>query len=88
MLSGSNEENSKTWYDAVKHFSHKSFMQEAYGDDSKTLEGYAFAGNSNMKHMYSVLSRLLDLEKIIYLKERIGYIWYTLIGHIYLIQDS
>ena len=26
VLSGSNEENSKTWYDAVKHFSHKSFV--------------------------------------------------------------
>ena len=62
VLSGSNEENSKTWYDAVKHFSIKSFVQEAYGDDSKTLEGYAFAG-INMKHMYSVLSRLLDLRE-------------------------
>lgn len=62
VLSGSNEENSKTWYDAVKHFSNKSFVQEAYGDDSKTLEGYAFAG-INMKHMYSVLSRLLDLRE-------------------------
>lgn len=62
VLSGSNEENSKTWYNAVKHFSDKSFVQEAYGDDSKTLEGYAFAG-INMKHMYSVLSRLLDLRE-------------------------
>ena len=59
VLSGSNEENSKQWYDAVKHFSNKSFVQEAYGDENKTLEGYAFAG-INMKHMYSVLSRLLD----------------------------
>ena len=62
VLSGSNEENSKTWYDAVKHFSNKSFVQEAYGDENRTLEGYAFAG-INMKHMYSVLSRLLDLRE-------------------------
>jgi len=62
VLSGSNEENSKTWYDAVKHFSTKSFVQEAYGDENRTLEGYAFAG-INMKHMYSVLSRILDLRE-------------------------
>ena len=62
VLSGSNEENSKTWYDAAKHFSNKSFVQEAYGDENRTLEGYAFAG-INMKHMYSVLSRLLDLRE-------------------------
>ena len=62
VLSGSNEENSKEWYDAVKHFSNKSFVQEAYGDENRTLEGYAFAG-INMKHMYSVLSRLLDLRE-------------------------
>jgi hypothetical protein len=62
VLSGSNEENSKTWYDAVKHFSKKSFVQEAYGDENRTLEGYAFAG-INMKHMYSVLSRILDLRE-------------------------
>lgn len=62
VLSGSNEENSKQWYDAVKHFSNKSFVQEAYGDENRTLEGYAFAG-INMKHMYSVLSRLLDLRE-------------------------
>ena len=62
VLSGSNEENSKTWYDAVKRFSTKSFVQEAYGDENRTLEGYAFAG-INMKHMYSVLSRILDLRE-------------------------
>ena len=62
VLSGSNEENSKEWYDAVKHFSNTSFVQEAYGDANRTLEGYAFAG-INMKHMYSVLSRLLDLRE-------------------------
>ncbi len=62
VLSGSNEENSKQWYDAVKHFSNKSFVQEAYGDENRTLEGYAFAG-INMKHMYSVLSRILDLRE-------------------------
>ena len=62
VLSGSNEENSKTWYDAVKHFSTKSFVQEAYGNEDRTLEGYAFAG-INMKHMYSVLSRILDLRE-------------------------
>ena len=62
VLSGSNEENSKEWYDAVKHFSNKSFVQEAYGDADRALEGYAFAG-INMKHMYSVLSRLLDLRE-------------------------
>jgi hypothetical protein len=62
VLSGSNEENSKEWYDAVKHFSNKSFVQEAYGESDRALEGYAFAG-INMKHMYSVLSRILDLRE-------------------------
>ena len=62
VLSGSNEENSKEWYDAVKHFSNPSFVQEAYGDENRALEGFAFAG-INMKHMYSVLNRILDLRE-------------------------
>lgn len=60
VLSGSDIDNSRTWYDAAKHFSDKNFVKEAYGDESRTLEGYAFAG-INMKNMYAALERLVDL---------------------------
>jgi len=62
VLSGTDESTSKKWYDAVKCFSDKSFVAEAYGDADRTLEGYAFAG-INMKDMGCVLSRLLDLRE-------------------------
>lgn len=60
VLSGSDVSNSRTWYKAVKHFSDKKFVKEAYGNEELTLEGYAFAG-INMKNMTCVLERLCDL---------------------------
>ena len=62
VLSGTDEATSKQWFEAVKHFSDKSFVGEAYGDANRTLEGYAFAG-INMKDMNCVLNRLLDLRE-------------------------
>lgn len=60
VLSGSTIENSKTWYDEVKKFSIPHEVVKMGYTEDRTLEGYAFAG-INMKHMYSVLSRMLDL---------------------------
>lgn len=60
VLSGTNIDNSKTWYESVKHFSNPDFVEEAGFGRDKTLEGYAFAG-VNMKFMRATLHRLLDL---------------------------
>jgi hypothetical protein len=60
VLSGSSVENSKIWYDEVKKFSIPSEVRKMGYDDNRTLEGYAFAG-INMKNMYAVLQRMLDL---------------------------
>ena len=62
VLSGTDESTAKEWYEGVKHFSMPSFVAEAYGDASRTLEGYAFAG-INMKDMSCVLNRILDLRE-------------------------
>ena len=61
VLSGSNEVNSKEWYDTVKHFSIPSSVEAMGYTKDRTLEGWAFAG-VNMKNMKSVLERLLDLR--------------------------
>lgn len=60
VISGSTPDNSKLWYDTIKHFSKKSSVVEMGYSEDRTLEGWAFAG-INMKHMPSVLNRLLDL---------------------------
>lgn len=62
VLSGTDEATSKLWYDGVKSFSNKQFIAEAYGDENRALEGYAFAG-INMKDLSCVLNRLLDLRE-------------------------
>ena len=62
VLSGTDEATSKEWYEAVKSFSDKNFVAQAYGDENRTLEGYAFAG-INMKDMSCVLNRMLDLRE-------------------------
>ena len=62
VLSGTDEATSKAWYDSVKSFSDKTFVAQVYGDENRTLEGYAFAG-INMKDMKCVLNRLLDLRE-------------------------
>lgn len=60
VLSGSTPENSKEWYDTVKHFSIPDSVESMGYSTDRTLEGFAFAG-INMKHMPSVLNRILDL---------------------------
>lgn len=62
VLSGTDERTSKEWYEGVKRFSSKSYVAEAYGDENRTLEGYAFAG-INMKDLSCVLNRILDLRE-------------------------
>jgi len=60
VISGSTPDNSKQWYDTIKHFSIPSSVKEMGFTEDRTLEGWAFAG-INMKHMPSVLNRMLDL---------------------------
>jgi len=61
VLSGSNNENSKEWYETVKHFSIPESVEAMGYSKDRTLEGWAFAG-INMRNMKSVLERLLDLR--------------------------
>lgn len=61
VLSGSSNENSKEWYELVKHFSIPESVEAMGYTKDRTLEGWAFAG-INMKNMNCVLSRLLDLR--------------------------
>jgi len=60
VISGSTPDNSKLWYDTIKHFSTPASVKEMGYTEDRTLEGWAFAG-INMKHMPSVLNRMLDL---------------------------
>ncbi len=62
VLSGSTPENSKTWYDTVIPYSIPACVESMGYTTDRTLEGYAFAG-INMKHMPSVLNRVLDLRR-------------------------
>jgi hypothetical protein len=60
VLSGSSSANSKIWYDRVIPYSMPEAVEIMGWDKSRTLEGWAFAG-INMKHMPTVLNRILDL---------------------------
>jgi hypothetical protein len=60
VLSGSSPQNSKEWYELVKHFSIPTSVEAMGYNKDRTLEGWAFAG-INMKHMPTVLHRMLDL---------------------------
>lgn len=62
VLSGSSPDNSKQWYEAVKKFSIPSEVVKMGYTEDRTLEGWAFAG-INMRHMQTVLSRILDLRQ-------------------------
>jgi len=62
VLSGSDNENSKEWYEEVKHFSNPDSVELMGYPRNHTLEGYAFAG-INMKNMKTVLERMLDLRR-------------------------
>lgn len=61
VLSGSNIENGRTWYDTVKKFSDPKEVVAMGYPENHTLEGYAFAG-INMRNMYAVLDRLINLR--------------------------
>ncbi len=76
VLSGSSPENSKTWFDKVIPFSLPETVEAMGYTKDRTLEGYAFAG-INMKHMPSVLNRILDLREFDALK---GKDWIHFLG--------
>lgn len=62
VLSGSSNENSKIWYDRVIPYSDPEVAEAmGYGADH-AFEGWAFAG-INMRHMRTILERILDLRK-------------------------
>lgn len=61
VLSGSSNENSKEWYELVKHFSMPDSVEAMGYTRDRTLEGWAFAG-INMKNMKTVLERILNLR--------------------------
>jgi hypothetical protein len=62
VLSGSDNENSKTWYERVIPYSIPDAVEMLGYPRSHTLEGWAFAG-INMKNMRTVLERMLDLRR-------------------------
>lgn len=61
VISGSDNSNSKDWYDTVKHFSIPSSIEAMGYSADRTLEGWAFAG-INMKNMKTSLERLIDMR--------------------------
>lgn len=62
VLSGSDNENSKTWYERVIPYSMPDAVEMMGYPRNHTLEGWAFAG-INMKNMKTVLERILDLRR-------------------------
>jgi len=62
VLSGSSNENSKTWYEGVKGYSIPSEVEKMGYTKDRTLEGWAFAG-VNMRDMKTALERLIDLRE-------------------------
>lgn len=62
VLSGTDIDNSRKWYQGVKHFSIPDSVEEMGYSRDRTLEGYAMAG-INMQHMRTVLERIVDLCK-------------------------
>jgi len=61
VLSGSDNENSKTWYQRVSQYSYPDYVEAIGYSRDRAFEGWAFAG-INMKNMKTVLERLLDLR--------------------------
>ena len=61
VLSGSDNTNSKTWYERVIPYSMPDAVEAMGYPRNHTLEGWAFAG-INMKNMMTVLERLIDLR--------------------------
>jgi len=75
VLSGSDRENAKEWYEAVKHFSIPESVEAMGYTVDRTLEGFAFAGR-NMMDMTAVLDRLIDLknDNLLYNKDWIHFL--------------
>lgn len=69
VLSSSDTENSKTWYEAVKVFSQPDVVEAMGYTRDRTLEGWAFAG-VNMRNMKTALERMLDLRRDNLLKDK------------------
>lgn len=61
VISGTNPENSKIWYDKVTPYSVPDVVEALGIPRSHTLEGWAFAG-VNMRDMKTTLARLLNLR--------------------------
>ena len=61
VLSGSNGDNSKVWFDRVIPYSNPDVVEAMGYSRDRTLEGYAFAG-VNMRNMPTLLRRVLDLR--------------------------
>jgi len=62
VLSGADEKSSQDWFDLVVPFSDPKFVKENYGDEARTLEGYAMAG-VNIGQMSLLLKRILQLRE-------------------------
>ena len=61
VISGSDNSNSKDWYETVKHFSTPSSVEAMGYTADRTFEGWAFAG-TNMQNMKTSLERLIDMR--------------------------
>lgn len=62
VLSGADDYSSQEWFDLVTPFSDPKWVKEKYGDEDRTLEGYAIAG-VNVGQMRLLLMRLLQLRE-------------------------
>jgi hypothetical protein len=62
VLSGADDASAQEWFDLVTPFSDPKFVKEHYGDEARTLEGYAMAG-INIGQMEQLLKRLLQLRE-------------------------
>ena len=69
VLSGSDNENSKEWYDRVIPYSMPDIVEAMGFERNRTFEGWAFAG-INMKNMKTVLERMLNLRDDNLLKDK------------------
>jgi hypothetical protein len=76
VLSGSTAQNSKIWFDRVIPYSNPTVVEALGYTPDRTLEGYAFAG-INMRHMPTLLNRILDLREMDALK---GKDWIHFLG--------
>jgi hypothetical protein len=69
VLSGSDNINSKEWYEVVKKYSTTSDVVAMGYSEDRTFEGWAFGG-INMHNMQTSLERILDLRRDNLLKDK------------------